>query len=67
MLEAGKQAGTGRWRKLDNKELHNLYSSPYIIKSRMIWVGHVSGKILEGGRLDDLGIVGRILKWILKK
>jgi hypothetical protein len=42
MLEARKQAGTGRWRKLDNKELHNSYSSPYIIKSRMIWVGHIA-------------------------
>jgi hypothetical protein len=29
------------WRKLNNKELHNLYSSPNII--RMIrWAGHVA-------------------------
>jgi hypothetical protein len=37
---------TGEWRKLHNKELHDLYSSPYIvriIKSRtMRWVGHVA-------------------------
>jgi hypothetical protein len=37
---------TGHWRKLHNKELHNLYSSPNIItmiKSRMvIWAGHVA-------------------------
>jgi hypothetical protein len=37
---------TGRWRKLHNEELHNLYSSPTeirIIKSRrMRWVGHVA-------------------------
>jgi hypothetical protein len=35
---------TGDWRKLHNKELHNLYSSPNImIKSRrMRWVGHVA-------------------------
>jgi hypothetical protein len=37
---------TGEWRKLHNEELHNLYSSPYIIrqlKSRqMRWVGHVA-------------------------
>jgi hypothetical protein len=37
---------TGEWRKLHNKELHNLYSSPSIIriiKSRRIrWVGHVA-------------------------
>jgi hypothetical protein len=35
-----------RWRKLHNGELHNLYSSPYIIrhiKSRRIrWAGHVA-------------------------
>jgi hypothetical protein len=36
----------GGWRKLHNKELHNLYSSPNI--SRMIkswglrWAGHVA-------------------------
>jgi hypothetical protein len=23
---------TGGWRKLHNEELHNLYSSPYIIR-----------------------------------
>jgi hypothetical protein len=37
---------TGGWRKLYNEELHNLYSSPSIIriiKSRwMRWVGHVA-------------------------
>jgi hypothetical protein len=37
---------TGEWRKLHNEELHNLYSSPDIIrqvKSRqMRWVGHVA-------------------------
>jgi hypothetical protein len=36
---------TGGWRKLHNEELHNLYSSPGIIrmiKSRRIrWAGHV--------------------------
>jgi hypothetical protein len=37
---------TGGWRKLHNEELHNLYSSPSIIrmiKSRMMrWAGHVA-------------------------
>jgi hypothetical protein len=37
---------TGVWRKLHNEELHNLYSSPDIIrmiKSRtMRWVRHVA-------------------------
>jgi hypothetical protein len=38
---------TGEWRKLHNKELHDLYSSPssitIIIKSRRItWAGHVA-------------------------
>jgi hypothetical protein len=37
---------TGDWRKLQNEELHNLYSSPNIIrimKSRMMrWAGHVA-------------------------
>jgi hypothetical protein len=38
----------GGWRKLNDKELHNLYSSPNIIKMvmarRMIWAGHVTRK-----------------------
>ena len=37
---------TGEWRKLDNEELNDLYSSPDIvrvIKSRRIrWTGHVA-------------------------
>jgi hypothetical protein len=36
----------GDWRKLHNKELHNLYSLPNIIrmiKPRMMrWAGHVA-------------------------
>jgi hypothetical protein len=36
----------GGWRKLHNEELHNLYSSPSIIRNiksrRMRWVGHVA-------------------------
>jgi hypothetical protein len=37
---------TGEWRKLHNEELHDLYSSPSvirIIKARMMrWAGHVA-------------------------
>jgi hypothetical protein len=36
----------GGWRRLNNEELHNLYTSPIIIrviKSRKLrWVGHVA-------------------------
>jgi hypothetical protein len=37
---------TGEWRKLNNEELNNLYSSPYIVRvlksRRMRWVGACS-------------------------
>jgi hypothetical protein len=37
---------TGEWRKLHDKELHNLYSSPDIIRQvksgRMRWAEHVA-------------------------
>jgi hypothetical protein len=37
---------TGKWRKLHNEELHDLYSSPSIIRimksRRMRWAGHVA-------------------------
>jgi hypothetical protein len=38
----------GEWRKLHNKELHDLYSSPSILTSRIIklrrmrWEGHIA-------------------------
>jgi hypothetical protein len=36
----------GEWRKLHNKELHDLYSAPSIIRiiklRRMSWAGHVT-------------------------
>jgi hypothetical protein len=40
------EEGTGDLRKLHNEELHNLYSSPNIIRMskarRMRWAGHVA-------------------------
>jgi hypothetical protein len=44
---------TGEWRKLHNEELHDLYSSPTIvrvIKSRIMrWAGHVARMGKESG------------------
>jgi hypothetical protein len=41
-----KDEATGEWRKLHNEELHDLYSSPIIIRiiksRRMRWAGHVA-------------------------
>jgi hypothetical protein len=41
-----RDAVTGDWRKLHNEELHNLYSSPKIIRMiksrRTTWAGHVA-------------------------
>jgi hypothetical protein len=43
---------TGEWKKLHNEELHNLYSSPDIIRQvksrRMRWAGHVARMGEEG-------------------
>ena len=37
---------TGKWRRLHNKELNDLYSSPNIVRvikwRRMRWAGHVA-------------------------
>jgi hypothetical protein len=41
-----KREENGSWRKLHNDELHNLYSSPNIVRviksRRMRWAGHVA-------------------------
>jgi hypothetical protein len=46
IFELGRDEVTGQWRKLHNGELHNLYSSPDIIRQiklgRMKWAGHVA-------------------------
>jgi hypothetical protein len=42
----GDEVVTGDWRKVHNEELHNMYSSPNIIRMirsmRMRWAGHVA-------------------------
>jgi hypothetical protein len=49
---------TWEWRKLYNKELHDLYSSPNIVRviksRRMSWTGHLAlwG---EERRIQDFG------------
>jgi hypothetical protein len=66
---------TGGWRKLHNEELHNLYSSPSIIrmiKSRRVrWAGHVpewvrGEKLTKFWQEKQFGI-NVILKCILNK
>jgi hypothetical protein len=50
---------TGGWRKLHNEEIHNLYSSPNIIRiiksRRMMWAGQV-------GRMGEKRNVYRLLE-----
>jgi hypothetical protein len=45
-LQTQRDEVAGGWRKLHNEELHNLYSSPSIIRiiksRRMRWAGHVA-------------------------
>ena len=68
---------TGKWRKLHNEELNDLYSpnNAGVNKSRkMRWAGHVGrrgregaytvlwwGNLRERDRLGDPGLVGRII------
>jgi hypothetical protein len=52
---------TGGWSKLHNEELHNLYSSPSIIRMtklrRIRWAGNVArmGEKRNSGRKETLG------------
>jgi hypothetical protein len=43
----------GEWRRLHNKELYALYSSPNIIRviksRRLRWAGHIAGMGERGG------------------
>jgi hypothetical protein len=57
-----KREEDGSWRKLHNDELHNLYSSPNIVRviksRRMRWAGHVArmgeGEMFTGFWLGGL-------------
>jgi hypothetical protein len=56
-----KRGEDGSWRKLDNDELHSLYSSPNIVRviksRRMRWAGHMAHT--EEGRGVYRVLVGR--------
>jgi hypothetical protein len=71
---------SGGWRKLNNEELHNLYSSNIVIrmiKSREIrWAGHVPRMLcminscniwLESLEGRDLGVDGRIILKLISR
>jgi hypothetical protein len=57
MFGLKRDAVIGGWKKLHNKEFHNLYSSPSIIRlmksRRMRWAGHVAhvGKKMNAYRI----------------
>jgi hypothetical protein len=61
-----RDEGTGGWTKLHNEELHNLYSSPSII--RMIKSRGIGRKARrkETTRKIKTYVGGWILKWILR-
>jgi hypothetical protein len=69
---------TRGWRKLHNEELHNLYSSPSIIriiKSKMRWAGHIARmgdtrnayRILVGKREGKRPLGRPRRRWDLRK
>jgi hypothetical protein len=69
---------TGGWRTLHNEELHNLYSSPSILRMiksrRMRWAGHVARMGRRGMHLGyslksqkERDHEWTILKWILER
>ena len=49
---------TGKWRRLHNEELNDLYSSPNIVRvikpRRMRWAGHVARMGKERGCIGSL-------------
>ena len=56
--------GTDEWRRLNNKELYAMYSTPNIIKvikSRRIgWVGHVAWMGKEREEVHTGGLLGSL-------
>jgi hypothetical protein len=57
MFGPKRKEGAGGWRRMHNEELHNLYTSPNIIRvsklRRMRWVGHVARMIDDYDDDDD--------------
>ena len=70
---------TGKWRRLRNEELNDLYSSPtiiWVITARIRWHAWCTGKLhiglwwgdpTERDCLEDLRVDGIIIKWIWKE
>jgi hypothetical protein len=49
LIESERVEGRGEWRKLHNEDLHNLYSSPNIVRRRnthvyKLLVGETEGR-----------------------
>jgi hypothetical protein len=74
----GRDEVTGEWRNLHSEDLHDLYSSPSIVKimksRRMRWAGHLArmGEKLDAysllvGKTEGKGPLGRkdVGGWII--